>query len=530
MTQKLPSRINLKTLKKMPLITFFTALTTMIAASLQGIIPYIFAKITHYAIEKNEELLNRWLIIISVVCITLVIAIIIQMIVAEIFKKRIVTILRIDYSKNIYSKNITEFSKGGKGFHWDNLTNTLEQISQDYFGGFRLIIWSISTLITAFLSIALLNIYLGLSLIVVCVIARTFLFLFDKKLKKKTQVQAEMRKKYSTELNDLTSGAETLFWNNKTNAFEERIDESNLNIQNANIEYAKTHKWFEFMNEFISIVISSGILLVIAIFVFKVDYSIVSIFIGILIAESSLQSALKKLIEPIVSIRRTKPLRENPDYIWTEHDSLEQNKITFTKGIDIKNVSFNYGEKEILNNVNFNISKGEKVAIIGKSGTGKSTLLKLILKQIKTKGGSIKIDGKNIDSLNEKEYLNNIAYANNRNLIIDDTFQNNMLLFGGDKIDFKELKEMFNLDFIKNKNTRISKEELSTGQQQRVNLARIWVNRKPIIILDECFGNLDKENANSILQKILKEDVTVLLISHHLTSNQTKMFDSIIKL
>ncbi len=106
-----------------------------------------------------------------------------------------------------------------------------------------------------------------------------------------------------------------------------------------------------------------------------------------------------------------------------------------------------------------------------------------------------------------------------------------MLLFGGEKIKFKELKEMFNLNFIKDKKTKISKEELSTGQQQRVNLARIWVNKKPIIILDECFGNLDKENANSILEKVLKdEDSTIIMISHHLTPKQTKMFDSVIKL
>ncbi|CAM9113522.1 ATP-binding cassette domain-containing protein [Mycoplasma todarodis] len=530
MTQKLPSRINLRILKKMPFTTFVTAFTTMIAAALQGILPYVFAKITHYAIEKNEELLNKWLIIISVICVALVIAVVVQMIVAEIFRNKIITLLRIDYSKNIYSKNITEFSKGGKGVHWDNLTNTLDQISRDYFGGFRLIIWSISTLVATFLSIALLNVYLGLSLVAVCVIARVFLIIFDKKLKKKTQAQAEMRKRYSTELNDLTNGAETLFWNNKTEAFEKRIDNSNLNIQNANISYAKTHKWFEFINEFISIVISSGILLVMAIFVFKVDYTMVSIFIGVLIAESSLQIALNKMIEPIISIRRTKPLRENSDYIWEEQEKTQQDAFAFAKDIKVENINFNYGEKEVLKNVGFNIKKGQKIAIVGKSGTGKSTLLKLMLKQINAKSGSIKIDGKNIDSLSEEEYLNNIAYANNHNLVIRDTFKNNMLLFGGKKVNFKELKEMFNLDFIKNKNSVISKDELSTGQQQRVNLARIWVNKKPIVVLDECFGNLDKENANSILQKILQEDITVLLISHHLTPKQTKMFNSVIKL
>ncbi|WP_168380696.1 ATP-binding cassette domain-containing protein [Mycoplasma todarodis] len=530
MTRKLPSRINLRTLKKMPFTTFITALTTMIGATLQGIIPYIFAKITHYAIEKNEELLNKWLIIISIISVVLIFAIVFQMIAAEKFKNKIITILRIDYSKNIYSKNITEFSEGGKGVHWDNLTNTLDQISKDYFDGFRMIIWSISTLVATFLSIALLNIYLGLSLVVVCIIARVFLIIFDKKLKKKTQAQAEMRKKYSTELNDLTNGAETLFWNNKTEAFEKRIDNSNLNIQNANISYAKTHKWFEFVNEFISVVISFGVLIVMAIFVFKVDHTIVSIFIGVLIAETSLQVALNKMIKPIISIRRTKPLRENPDYIWEEHKKTQQDTFAFAKDIKVKDINFNYGEKEVLKNVSFNIKKGEKIAIVGKSGTGKSTLLKLMLKQIKAESGSIKIDGNNIDSLSEEEYLNNIAYANNHNLVINDTFKNNMLLFGGKKVNFKELKEIFNLDFIKNKNNMISKDELSTGQQQRVNLARIWVNKKPIVVLDECFGNLDKENADSILQKILQEDITVLLISHHLTPKQTKMFDSVIKL
>ncbi len=530
MTQKLPFKVTLRVLRKLPFITFLTILATTLIAVAQGVMPYVFIKITHYAVEKNSHLMNKWIIITTIICVIWVASIVLTNIMTEKFKNRIITILRTDYCKNIYRENTNEFAKGGKGIHWDNLTNSLSQIATQYFGGYRMIIWSTVTVVTVFVSIVLLNVYIAICLAVICIIAKAILIIFDKKLKNKTNSKADVRKAYNTELDDLTQGYETLFWNDKSDALERRINNSSLNIQKANISYFKTHKKFEFVNELISILVSTGIMLVLGIFVFKVDKSIAAIFIGVLIAETSFQTAINKFINNSILIRQTKPLRENSDYIFVENKT-QQDNVVFNDSINIKGLKFNYDDKEIIDGLNFKISKGEKIAILGKSGSGKSTLLKLLLKQLKPQEGVIEFDQKNIESLNEEVFLNNIGYANNHNLIVDDTFENNMFLFGGDKIKFKELKTMFNLNFIKSKTSKITKEELSTGQQQRVNLARLWVNKKPIVILDECLGNLDKENSNLILNNIIEDkETTLIMISHHLTPKQTKLFDKVIKL
>ncbi len=532
MTQKLPYRKHsISVIKRMPWITFSTIMTIILTAVITGIFPFVFTKISHYAIINNKVLLKRWIIIGIVESFAFFISMIIDSLIIRRFKSRVITILRVDYVQNVYHENLSKFSKEGKGHHWDNLTNTLNEIAKKYFVGLIQIISSFITVMVTFVSIATLNVYIGTSLVVVCVLSRAILVIFDRYLKVKTNNKAKSRKKYNDELNDLTLGIETLFWNNSLESLGERVAHANENIQKTNISYTKTEQGYKFVNEFVANALVFIVLSIMAIFMFKTNTSIITLFLGIFLALSVFQKSLSTLVENIMGIKQVKKIKENPEFIPFKQTHNIDNAITFNKSIEVKDLTFNYEDEQVLKDVSFKINKGNKIAIVGKSGSGKSTLTNLLLKQLKFDHGSILFDKTNIKKFDEQAYLNNISYANNHNLIIDDTFENNMLLFGGGKINLPHLKEMFNLNFIDNKKTKIKSEELSTGQQQRINLARLWVNKKPIIILDECFGNLDKKNANLILRNIVNDkDVTLIMISHHLTPTQTKLFNNVIKL
>ena len=173
------------------------------------------------------------------------------------------------------------------------------------------------------------------------------------------------------------------------------------------------------------------------------------------------------------------------------------------KAVNISH-SFDY---LLFENVNLNINPTEKIAIIGKSGSGKSTLLHILSSFLKPQKGEVFYNGKNVYSLKEKELIN--IKKNEFGIIFQfhylfntfSAFENIQAaaLLAQEDIDMELLKRL-NIDKIINQNIQT----LSGGQQQRVSIARVLTKKPKIIFADEPTGNLDKANANEVMQ-ILSE-------------------------
>ena len=201
-------------------------------------------------------------------------------------------------------------------------------------------------------------------------------------------------------------------------------------------------------------------------------------------------------------------------------------KNSFKKEIEIKNLSFAYDEKnKIFDDLNFKITKGEFVGIVGGSGAGKSTLVDLLLGIFKPKNGNIYLDGLKFD---RNQNLNlNIGYVPQENFILDDTLINN-IAFGltKEEINVEKLKkaiELSNLSiFVKTLpeglETRLGEKgtRMSGGQRQRVSIARAIYTEPEILILDEATSGLDIETEKKILEDLIqiKKLNTIILISH----------------
>lgn len=199
--------------------------------------------------------------------------------------------------------------------------------------------------------------------------------------------------------------------------------------------------------------------------------------------------------------------------------------------INVKNLGKVYGKGEnkvvALDNINFEINKGEFVAIIGSSGSGKSTLLHQIGGVDGPTSGKIIIDGKDIYSLNEK----NLAIFRRRkigfvfqsfNLIPVLSVEENIkmpALLDHQKIDEKYFKDIVKTLGIEKRLNHLPS-ELSGGQQQRVAIARALINKPAIILADEPTGNLDSETSKEIMEmlkiSIRKYNQTAIIITHDL--------------
>ncbi|HLU92485.1 MAG TPA: ABC transporter ATP-binding protein [Membranihabitans sp.] len=209
-----------------------------------------------------------------------------------------------------------------------------------------------------------------------------------------------------------------------------------------------------------------------------------------------------------------------------------QKNIKFEESIEFRNVSFVYPDTGIkaLDNVSFTIPKGSKVAIIGKTGSGKTTIAEMILRTFDPTTGAVLIDGKDLKELDLDEWREMIGYVPQDNFLFSDTIENN-IKFGKDNATEEEIREaaaksMIHREISELPNgylTRIGERgvSLSGGQKQRTSIARALIKMPKIIILDDALSAVDASTDQEISSMLEKELAgrTLFNITHRLNPN-----------
>lgn len=197
--------------------------------------------------------------------------------------------------------------------------------------------------------------------------------------------------------------------------------------------------------------------------------------------------------------------------------------------ITFENVSFSYGENEILHEINLKIKKGETIALVGQSGSGKSTLVDLIPRFHDVQKGKVMIDGTDVKDLAVKDLRSLIGNVNQEAILFNDTFFNN-ITFGVENATMEQVIEAAKIanahDFIMETedgyNTNIGDRgcRLSGGQRQRISIARAILKNPAILILDEATSALDTESERLVqeaLERLMKTRTTIA-IAHRLST------------
>lgn len=195
--------------------------------------------------------------------------------------------------------------------------------------------------------------------------------------------------------------------------------------------------------------------------------------------------------------------------------------------LEVKNLTFGYGEGRfpVLRGVNFEIKRGEIVGISGASGSGKSTVLKLLLRFFRKGGGEILYNGTDIERINTRSLLENVSMVSQTTYLFDDTIEENLRFVRPDA-SFEEIEnaclDASIHDFIAalpdGYNTRVGAlgGRLSAGERQRIGLARAFLRGSPLILLDEPTSNIDSINEGIILAAVKKQrkNKAFILVSH----------------
>lgn len=199
--------------------------------------------------------------------------------------------------------------------------------------------------------------------------------------------------------------------------------------------------------------------------------------------------------------------------------------------IEFKNVSFTYDDTNIqaLKNVSFSVKKGETIAIFGKTGSGKSTILSLVSRLYDVKEGEILIDGVPVDQINLEGLRKNMAVVPQDAFLFSDTIKNN-IRFGKQEASDEEIIEVARLaavhdniaGFANGYETILGERgiSLSGGQKQRVSIARALLKDAKILLLDDCLSAVDTETEETILSNLGKvmENKTTFIVSHRVSA------------
>lgn len=233
-----------------------------------------------------------------------------------------------------------------------------------------------------------------------------------------------------------------------------------------------------------------------------------------------------KLGQAQASSQRLERLLQEPE----EPDFGTHDVRGFQSQIDVKKISFSYGEEWVLQDCNFEIKKGQKIGLVGLSGSGKSTLINLLLGLYPVSRGVIEIDGVAIQDIPLKKLRALFGLVSQDIFLFNDTVRENLCLgerFSDEAIE-KALEVAYALDFVKrlpqgletmlgDRGTR-----LSGGQQQRITIARAFLHQSPILLFDEATSALDNES-EKVVQKALEEigkEKTVIAVAHRLSTIQ----------
>ena len=315
------------------------------------------------------------------------------------------------------------------------------------------------------------------------------------------------------------------------------IKKITMNVLNENNEIEiKRHNYESLTSRITRLVLVLTVFIVIIVGIKFVDMGLLTsanlivlfLYNGKIFSLMSNYADLKNLIKEYeLAVERIMDIDDNNKYLKEQYGNVHLDNVKGT--IEFKDVSFGYNKNKVLNNLSFKIKSKDTIAIVGSSGSGKTTILNLITKSYLTGSGQITIDGVDINDLDEDTIRNNISIITQNPYIFNMSIMDNLKLVKPDATK-KEIidacKEASFYDFVmslpKKFNTLIGEGgvNLSGGQRQRLAIARALLKESKILLFDEATSALDNITQKEIQESIdkISEDYTIIIIAHRLST------------
>ncbi len=432
------------------------------------------------------------------------------------------------YSK-VISMPISYFLNKKKGDLMSRITADILEIQTSYLSILELMVREPLTILFTLIVMFTISPELTLFVILFIPISGFIISIIGKKLRKDSKEVQQQQSNFLSMIDETISGQKVIksflsesFFNQKFDSINEMLYKfSNKVINRKNL----AGPFSEFMG-----ILVIGVLLWFGGKMVLINETISgTTFIVFMGLAYNILTPAKNLSKSFYSIKKGNAAAERVFEIIEfkpENDSNRDQLLeTFKDKIEFKNVDFSYGQSKILDKISFTIKKGQSVALVGSSGSGKTTIANLLNGFYNSDSGSISIDGMEISSITRESLYKKISIVTQESILFNDTIMNNIRIGDLDSIDediINAAKEANAHKFILEQSEKYDTNigdyggKLSGGQKQRLTIARAMLKSPSILILDEATSSLDSESEKKIQDAIdkLMLDKTSLIIAH----------------
>ncbi|NLL73367.1 MAG: ABC transporter ATP-binding protein [Clostridiales bacterium] len=515
-------------------------IVTGINAILDGLVNIRITRMLDLAITGKMDDMKQVIPIMVLMAVFLVPMGILVGVTSNLYKKKANIALKRYYMKRVFSKNIAEFQKENNAKYLSSMTNDFNTLDNNLITGIFSVFEGLMTFIVGIWLLSSVDPRMLIFAFILIAVNLMISIFTSKPTKKANKERSDLFDGYTSYIKEVLSAFHIV----KNYNLQERVT-GDYNRKSEEIQ----QKGFVIERMLSYIFSSQNLFMMASMFgmILLVGYLAVVGNVstgGVLLVVNGIQKmiwplfnigeSLPKIFTSGDLIRKIEKTLDNSDTYVETIDLLE-----FKDEIEFKNVEFSYEDSEqtILSEIDLTIKKNGKYLVVGPSGGGKSTLLKLFRKYFNPSNGVIMIDGHNLKDVKREYYYKLIGNIEQEVFIFEDTVRNNLTLYKEYKeeeiiaaIEASGLNEFINqlpdgLDTIIYDNGK----NISGGERSRLVIARALLNKASILLMDEAFASLDMDRAREIEQTILSlEDMTVINVSHVIFKDTKDQYDRIL--
>lgn len=452
---------------------------------------------------------------------------------------KIIKQIRSDVFKGTVSQGVEDFVKRNTADYISIISNDIKMIEDN----FLLPLFEVGQYTVIFISSFVLMIYFDIIVTAFVFVAIAMMFivpsLLGKELEKRQDILSSKLADFTAKLKDILSGFEIIKSYSMKQYVVQQFDKENSETIHSKYRVDKLFALNEGLSSFLALMVQIVVLLLSAYFII-IGRITVGTLLGMVQVSSNLANPLIMIFTNIPKIKSVQPITEKLYGISQQSlkQSHKENIYSFNHYILAKNLTFSYDKQtDVLSDVNCIIEKGKKYAIIGKSGCGKSTFIKLLAGYYSDYRGKIMYDDMELNLLEHEDVVQLSSIIHQNIYLFDETILDNICLhekYPKEIID-KVIEESGLSEFIaglpEGLYYRVGENgaNLSGGQKQRIAVARALIRNKSILILDEGTSAVDMQTAYDIESRLLKiNDLTLITITHNLKEELLKKYDEII--